>query len=70
MVRVCVPTVDVEIEEKVRIGTPEAVLTVTQVGVVPLSFSVTIVYPQIEDVVDEPYNLFQESSKKGQLTIY
>ncbi len=70
MVRVCVPTVDVEIEEKVRIGTPEVVLTVTQVGVVPLSFSVTIVYPQIEDVVDEPYNLFQESSKKGQLTIY
>jgi hypothetical protein len=29
MVRVCVPTVDVEIEEKVRIGTPEVVLTVT-----------------------------------------
>jgi hypothetical protein len=58
MVRVCVPTVDVEIEEKVRIGTPEVVLTVTKVGVVPLSFSVTIVYPQIEDVVDEPYNLF------------
>ena len=55
MVSMCVPTVDESLEEKVRIGLPELVETVTQDGVVPLSKSVTEVKPQIEEVVDVPY---------------
>ncbi len=70
MVSVCVPTVDESLEEKVRIGIPELVETVTQDGVKPFSFTVTVVQPQIEDVVDEPYYLFTESFKKGYVTVF
>ena len=70
MVSVCVPKVDESLEEKVRIGVPEIVETVTQAGVAPLSWSVTVVQPQIEDVVDELYNLFTESFKKGYVTVF
>jgi hypothetical protein len=70
MVSVCVPTVDEELEEKVRIGEPVLVETVTYDGVVPLSSSVTEVKPQIEDALDEPYNLFEESFKKGYVTVF
>ena len=69
-VSVCVPTVEESLEEKVRIGEPELVETVTQAGVVPLSKSVTVVKPQIEDVADEPYYLLKESSKKGNVTVF
>ena len=55
MVSVWVPTIDEELEEKVSIGMPALVETVTQDGVVPLSKSVTEVKPQIEEVVDVPY---------------
>lgn len=52
MLRVCIPTVYEELDEKVRIGEPELDETATQAGVAPLSNSVTVVKPQIEDVVD------------------
>ncbi len=70
MVRVCVPTVDESLEEKVRIGVPELVETVTQAGFVLLSKSVTDVQPQIEDMVDELINLLTESFKKGYVTVF
>ena len=70
MMSVCVPTVEESLEEKVRIGEPELVDTVTQAGVAPFSCSVTVVKPQIEDVVDEPYNLLTESFKKGYVTVF
>ncbi len=66
----CIPTVDEELEKKVRIGEPELFETVTQAGVNPLSNSVTVVKPQIEDVVDELYYLFTESFKKGYVTVF
>ncbi len=55
MFNVCVPTTVESLEEKVRIGEPELVETETQAGVAPLSFNVTVVKPQIEDVLDDPY---------------
>ncbi len=70
MMSVCVPKVDESLEEKVRIGEPEVVETVTQVGVAPPSKNETEVQPQIEDVLDEPYNLFTESFKKGYVTVF
>ncbi len=44
--------------ENVRIGLPEIVETVTYAGVTPLSDTVTIVPPQIEEVELDPYKLF------------
>ncbi len=70
MVSVCVPQVDESLEEKVRIGVPVLVETVTQAGVAPPSKSVTEVQPQIEDVLDELYNLLAESFKKGYVTVF
>jgi hypothetical protein len=58
MVSVCVPIILTELEEKVRIGVPELVETVTYAGVAPLSSKVTVVKPHIEDVEDVPYYLF------------
>ncbi len=58
MVSVCVPTIVEEFEEKVRIGVPELVETVTYAGVAPLSSKVTEVKPHIEDVEDVPFYLF------------
>jgi hypothetical protein len=46
------------------------VLTVTYDGVAPLSCSVTVVWPQIEEVADEPYYLFKESSKNGYVRVF
>ncbi len=69
MVSVCVPTVDESLEKKVRMGKPELVETVTQAGVAPFSCTVTVVQPQIEDVVDGPNYLFTESFKKGHVTV-
>ncbi len=69
MVSECVPAVDEELVEKVSIGVPELVETVTQDGVTPLSCSDTVVNPQIEDVEDQPYNLLTESFKKGYDTV-
>jgi hypothetical protein len=37
---------------------------------VPLSKSVTVVSPQIEDVLDTPKYLFTESSKKGYVMVF
>ena len=51
-------------------GEPELDETITQAGVAAISKSVTVVQPQIEDVVVEPYNLFLESFKKGSVTIF
>ena len=70
MLRVCVPTTNEELEEKVRIGEPVLVETVTYAGVVPLSCNVTVVKPQIEDVLDEPFNLLKESFKKGYVKVF
>ncbi len=70
MVSVCIPTVDESLEKKVRIGVPEVVETVTQAGVAPLSCRVTEVQPQIEDKLDELYNLFTESFKKGYVMVF
>lgn len=70
IVSVCVPTLDVELVENVRIGEPVLVETVTKAGVAPLSSSVTVVEPQIEAVVDVPNYLFNESSKKGYSTVF
>ena len=61
IVSVCVPTLDVELVENVRIGEPV---------LAPLSNSVTVVEPQIEAVVDVPNYLFNESSKKGYSTVF
>ena len=54
--------------ENVMIGTPELVLTVTYAGVALFSSIVTVVAPQIEDVVEEPYSAFLVSEKNGYIT--
>ncbi len=69
MVSVCVPTTEDELEEKVSKLEPELVETVTQSGITSLSNNVTVVKPQIEDMVDVLYNLLSESFKKGYVTV-
>ena len=70
IVSTCVPTSDEELVKKVRIWEPKLVKTVTQVGVVLLSFIEKEVKPQIEYVLDEPYYLFTESFKKGYVIVF
>ncbi len=69
MTSVCIPTVDESLEAKVRIWEPELVETVTQAGVAAFSNRLTVVQPQIEEMLDEPYYLFTESFKKGHVTV-
>ncbi len=59
------PTSEEELVEKVRTGYPKLVEAVTYVGVAPLSVSVTVVVPQIEDVVLVPSKSFAVSLMKG-----
>ncbi len=70
MVSVCVPTEEESLEEKVRIGEPELVETVTQAGVAPFSCTITVVKPQIEDVEEVPNYLLTESFKKGYVMVF
>ncbi len=51
--------------KNVRTGLPKLVETVTYAGVTPLSDTVTVVPPQIEEVELDPYKSFYESLKNG-----